>query len=32
MSRGEPIRDRGGGELADVLGYDLTWQKRRDRV
>ena len=28
----ESIRYKEVVELADVLGYDLTWQKRRDRV
>ena len=28
----ESIRYKEVVELADVLGYDLIWQKRRDRV
>ena len=28
----ESIRFKEVVELADVLGYDLIWQKRRDRV
>ena len=27
----ESIRYKEGVELADVLGYDIVWQKRRDR-
>ena len=27
----ESIRYKEGVELADVLGYDIVWQKRRDK-